>query len=355
MVMMCSKCVMDITAKEITFDEHGICNFCHIAQKELAGIDRHNWLKILDRVKQDGKKYDCIIGLSGGVDSSMALVRAVENGLRPMCFSVDNGWNDPRADENVMRLVEGLKVPFYRYVLDQREFKALQAAFLKAGVVNVEIPTDHVLMAVSYDMAKLYGVKWIISGGNVETESIMPASWSYTARDFVHIKDVCKLFGVKLKNIPTCSLLKYNYYKWIKRVRTLYILDYVGYNRQEAIKTLSEKFGYQPYGDKHCENVWTTWFQNFYLFEKWGIDKRKAFYSSLINSGQMTRSEALEELTKSPIYPKLGIESRVLAYPKHSHYDYKTDEKIWKFLATSIRQLRKPYRKLMKNTNSSVV
>lgn len=341
---ICSNCVMDVSAREITFDEKGVCNFCHQSQKALREISwvshKHALAKELDKIRR-GEKYDCLIGLSGGADSSYALLKLVELGLRPLCFSVDNGWNDPVADENIMRLVEGLKVPFYRYNIDLGKFKELQSAFIKAGVKNIEIPTDHILMAVSYEIASGYGIKTIISGGNVATESVMPPSWGYNARDLVHIKDIYKkMTGKKLKGLPTCSLLKWNYYKWIKKIKTFYLLDYFKYNREEAIKELSEKFGYKHPGKKHEESIWTRWFQSFYLFEKFGIDKRKAHYSSLINSGQMTRDEALALLEESPVYPELGIEKKVLKYKPHEYTDYKTDEKLFNWISRVVKALR---------------
>jgi len=341
---------MDKSAEEITFDENGVCNFCHIAKNEIidANVESQFTDYLIEDIKKDeiNKKYDCLIGLSGGVDSSYTLHKAVEFGLRPLCFSVDNGWNDPKADENIMRLVEGLKVPFYRYTIDTKKFVELQGAFMQAGQRNIEIPTDHILMATTLEMASKYNIKWILSGGNVATESIMPASWGYNARDLVHIKDVYrKMTGKKLTGLPVCSLLKWNYYKWIKKIKTLYLLDYVGYNRAKAIKILEDKYGWQDYGEKHGESVFTKWFQNYYLFEKFSIDKRKAHLSSLINSGQMTRNEALDELGKCPVYPEIGLEKRVMRYPKRSYKNFKTDEKLWKFLTTSIRLLKKLFRR----------
>ena len=323
---------MDRSAKEITFDADGVCNFCEIAQTELlnAKVARPNLINLLDTIKADGKgkDYDCLIGLSGGVDSSYLLHLAHQYGLRPLCFSVDNGWNDPKADENIMRIVETLKVPFYRHVLDQVKFRELQMAFLKAGLVNAEIPTDHVLMAFSFELAKDYGIKWILSGGNVATESIMPASWSYNARDLTHIKDVYRwATGKKLTGLPLCSLFRWNVYKWWYKIKTVYLLDYGDYNREEAIKILGDRYGYQSYGEKHCESTFTWWFQNYYLFEKFSIDKRKAHFSSLINSGQMTRETALELLQHSPVYPQIGLEKRVMGYRRGSHDEFTKD--VW--------------------------
>ena len=335
---------MDGSAKEIVVDENGRCNFCHTAQREikLAQKERTNLNKIIERIKKDGKKYDVLIGLSGGVDSSYALHNAVRLGLRPLCFFVDNSWNTPTSDENVMRLVEGLKVPFYRYVIDKKKFTELQGAFLRAGLINAEIPTDHVLMAASYDVARQYGIKWIISGGNVATESIMPASWSYPARDLVHIKDVYeKTTGKKLNGLPLCGIWRYNFYKWIKGIKTLYLLDYSDYNRAVAISILEDKYGWIDYGDKHCESIFTKWFQNFYLFEKFGIDKRKAHLSSEINSGQITKEEAIAQWEKRPEYPEIGLEAKVMKYPKREHSEFATDEALWNRMCKVVRFLRK--------------
>jgi len=338
----CVRCVLDKSAPEIVFDENGVCNFCHEAQGELRAlptfVDGVETREMLSKVKYTGlgRKYDCLIGLSGGVDSSYALHLAVQRGLRPLSYTIDNGYNDPKADENIMRLVETLKVPFYRYTIDLPKFRELQAAFMRAGLINIEIPTDHILMASSLEMAAKHNVKYIISGGNVATESIMPASWSYPARDLVHIKDVFrKQMKKRLSGLPVCSLLKWNWYRWVKGIKTVYILDYLGYNREEAIKVLESCYGYKPYGEKHCESTFTWWFQNFYLFEKFGIDKRKAHLSSLINSGQMTRSEALAVLGQNPVYPHLGIEQKVMAYPKGKHEDYKHD--LYPFISKLVR------------------
>lgn len=340
MQTQCKKCVMDISASDIIFNENG-CNFCAEAEKQIKNLPNPSdiW-EVVDKIKKDGKgkDYDVLVGLSGGVDSSYALHLCNSLGLRPLCFSIDNGWNDPKADENIMRLVETLKVPFYRYTIDIEKFRDLQSAFIKAGQKNLEIPTDHILMASTYEMADKYNIKWVISGGNVATESIMPASWGYNARDLVHIKDVYKkMTGKKLKGLPMCSLLKWNYYRWVKKTKLVYLLDYVDYNRQQAIEVLESIYGWKPYGEKHCENIFTWWFQNYYLFEKFGIDKRKAHLSSLIISGQITREEALSELEKNLVYPELGIEGKLLKYEARPYTDFKTDEKVYNFIRKIVK------------------
>lgn len=339
---------MDGSDVEITFDENGVCNHCLNAQASIKfnENEKKNLPKIIRDIKRSRRgKYDVLIGLSGGIDSSYTLHCLVRLGLKPLAFTIDNGWNDPIADENIMRLVETLKVPFYRYTIDIKRFRELQGAFIQAGLINLEIPTDHILMAASYEMANKYGIKWIISGGNTASESIMPASWSYPARDLVHIKDVYEKKTLrKLKDLPVCGLLKWNYYKWIKGIRTFYLLDYLTYTRKKAIILLEKTYGWKNYGEKHEESIFTKWYQNFYLFQKFHIDKRKAHYSSLINSGQMTRSEAKELLALEPIYPELGLEERIMKYKPHNHHDFKTDEWRFNLISKIIRQLPRTWR-----------
>lgn len=320
---ICSQCVMDTTAKEITFDENGVCNFCHQAEQALAEIATEKLVVGNPYIRP----YNCLIGLSGGVDSSYMLYLAVAFGWKPLAFTVDTGYNKAEADENILRLVEKFKVPLYRHVIDLEKFKELQSTFIKAGVRNIEIPTDHVLMAVSLKLAEENNIRVILSGGNVATESIMPPSWGYNARDLTHIKAIYKKFAKKtLTGLPMCGILKWNYYRWIRNIKTVYLLDTVAYHRKTAEEFLIKNFGFKSTGEKHEENYFTWWFQNFYLFTKFGIDKRKAHYSSMINSGQMNRKDAMNMLTASPIYPELGIEKLAMKYPKHEHTDYPMDK-----------------------------
>ena len=276
------------------------------------------------------------------MDSCTALHHVVRLGLRPLVFSMDNSFNDPKAEENILKLVETLKVPFFRYVLDLSKFKELQAAYLKAGVINIEATYDHVLMASTYEMAEQYNIKWIISGGNVSSESIMPMSWSFKSGDLRNLKAIYKwATGRKLTGLPVCGLFKWNYYKWLKGIKILYLLDYLDYKRIESEKMLEEKYGFQSTGEKHEENIFTRWYQSFYLFEKFSIDKRKAHYSSLINSGQLERTTALQLLEKSPVYPCLGIEKRIMSYTKHSHKDFSTNEWLFNLISDIVRSIRR--------------
>lgn len=347
---------MDITDKDIIFDHNGVCNYCLYAEKRKPFTK--SLYEIVEKMKREGigKKYDCLIGLSGGMDSSLALHYVIELGLRPMCFSIDNNWNSKLADENIMKMVETLKVPFYRYTLDKeatRSFYELQVAFLAASVPNAEIPTDHILGASLYKVAKEHKTKYIISGGNYANEGTMPFSWSYPARDLVHIKAIYKKFvGKKLKNIPMMSLWKYLICR--NRIETINLLDYYDYNQDGARKLLKEKYDWQDYGNKHCESKYTQWFQEYYLPRKFHIDKRKAHLTSLIHSGQITRDEALKELAV-PLSDHQDISreimtrfelppaqfDRMMGLPPMTYKDYENSQWQWKTVFGIIHWLRK--------------
>src|SRR3990167_4014931 len=324
MVKICQFCCMDTSAVEITFDEKGTCNFCtdwFIREKQRK-IDKQELPWIIYAIKKagKGKEFDCLLGLSGGVDSSLCLVYLLEQGLRPFCFSVENGYQTPEAQENIMRMVEGLKVPYYRYNIDLEEFKAVQKAFEESKTLNIEIPSDHLIMATTYEMARKYGIKWIIGGGNHATEGIMPASFGYNAKDLTFLKAV---YGKPIKNLPTISLLQYIWYRFVNKVKIVNLLDFYEYNREKAKKLLTERFGWKDYGDKHCESSYTKWFQEEYL-PRFGIIKDKAHYSTLICSGQMTRDEALKKLEGREI----GDEKSV------SHLRFRNSEHHWEMLAS---------------------
>lgn len=313
---------------EITFDTKGVCNHCLSFRENdrIRKLHKQELPWVIYSIKKAGvgKKYDCLIGLSGGIDSSYALHLALEQGLRPLAFQIDNSWNTAAADENVMNLVETLKVPFFRYTIDIGAFRAAQEAFIKAGIKNLEVLTDHILFASTYEMAAKYGIKYVITGGNLATESIMPASFGEDPRDLYWIKSVYKkITGKKLKGIPTISLIREQYLRLIKGIKFIPLLDYYEYNKAEAKQLLKEKYGWVDYGGKHEESKFTQWFQNFYLIQKWGLDKRKPHFSSLINSGQMTREAALHELAVGTVqYFDNGWENLARSSPKKSYADY---------------------------------
>lgn len=336
----CTHCIMTTNEDPtITFDTKGVCNHCHSFEErnKKRRIDKQELPWIVYEMKKAGrgKKYDCLLGLSGGVDSSMCLHYLIEQGLRPLCFSVDNGWQTPEAQENIMKLVEGLKVPYYRYNLNLEAFRDLQRAFIQSGLKNIEVPTDHVLMAATYEVARQYGIKYIISGGNLATESIMPEHFGYNARDLTHVRGVYKtITGKKLTGVPTISLLQYLWNRFIKKIKIVNLLDYYEYHREEAINLLTEKYGYKPYGEKHSESIFTKWFQDTYLYYFHGLDKRVPHYASLINSGQMKRQEALRLLQSQPkkTWLPFNMPTTVNGQPfqkKQSHIDFPNSEKWW--------------------------
>lgn len=343
---ICIRCVMDFSDPDIIFDKHGICNYCHAAAKAANGhrIDKTQLPWIIDYIKKRGrgKKYDVLLGLSGGVDSSTALRVIREHGLRPLTFSCDNLYNDPIADENIMNLVEGLKVPFYRYSINFSRFRELQEAFIKAGVKNVEICTDHIIYATAYEMASKYKIPTIISGGNWQGESIMPAAWGYSARDLRHIKSIYRKFtGKKLTGVPTLSMLKYLWYRNVKRIKVINLLDYCDYNPLKERERLAKLFQWKNYGAKHEESKFTKWFQNVYLPEKFGIDKRKPHLSSLIHSGCTTRQQALVELAKPLEKVEMRFDFDWRSIPAKEHEEYPMNEHWWKAWGKFFKVLNK--------------
>jgi hypothetical protein len=338
---ICKKCLMDDSIKGVSIGEDGVCNLCK------------TWERIEERRMKETEKLPAIyeklkkgfiIGLSGGVDSSSCLdLLVVGKGIRPkLAFSMDNGWNNPLADENVKRLIDHFKIPFYKYNINLDRFKELQQAFLESGVPNIEIPTDHILMAVSYEMAVKNKVKYIVGGGNHASEGIMPESWSYRSGDLKQMRAIYKKFtGKRLRGLPTCGLLKFNYYKWIRGIKVVNLLDYyIEYNKENSKNILEMAYGWQDYGGKHEESIYTQWFQNCYLPVKFKIDKRVAHYSSLINSGQISREAAIKKLEEPLTFkPIISVED-FMKYPIHSHSDYPNNQKLYDFLCKVVRFIR---------------
>jgi len=322
---MCTRCVMDTTAEEIAFDAQGVCSFCHYFDREVKPIlDRARsgeGRKVLERIVEaikrsgQGKPYDSVLGISGGTDSSYLAYLARQLGLRPLVVHVDTGWNTPESERNVKSLVSRLGFDLEIIRVDWEEMRDLQIAFYKASVKNCEIPQDHAFLAALYKKAAEIGVHYILTGGNFATESILPRSWGFNAADLRHILAIQRRFGTRpLRKFPTMSFWeRYVYYPFIRKIMEVRPLNYIPYNRAEAKRILMEQFSWQDYGLKHYESVLTRFYQGYYLPTKFGIDKRKAHFSSLILSGQMTREEALEELKKPP-YPSDELLQKDKAY-----------------------------------------
>lgn len=313
-LQVCTRCVMDTTAEEITFDARGVCSFCQRfdvdIKPRLESVTVDEGKRRLDitlagiRKLGDGKPYDSILGLSGGTDSSYLAHLAVQNGLRPLAIHVDMGWNTTESGQNVRRMVDRLGLDLQTITIDFDVMRRLQIAFYRASVRNCEIPQDHAFLEVLYSQAAAHGVKVILTGGNVATESILPRSWGYNAGDARHLRAIHRKCGEgSLRDYPTLGFFRrYVYYPLLRGIKEVRLLNFVPYNRRKAREILMETYGWVDYGSKHFESVLTRFFQGHYLVAKFGIDKRKAHLSSLILSGQTTRDEALEELKKPP-YP----------------------------------------------------
>lgn len=341
---------MDNSATEITFDSEGVCNFCNQYKKQAEGLrESGEFYKMIQKLKEGG----CVIGLSGGMDSSMVAYILRTSGVKPIVVSFDNHWNSEKADENIKRIVKKYNDwTLITYKIDFDEFLDLQHSFVKAGVRNIEIPTDHAITALLYKVANEYDCKYIATGGNVVTEAIMPESWGYYAQDLKYIKGIHKRFGsVPLRSFPTMSLRDWLYYTFVKRIKTLPALDYIDYNKEVAEDILKHEFGFEPYGEKHWESDFTKWFQTFYLPSKFGIDKRKAHYSTLINSGQMTRRQALEMLKDRPEPPMIVEKFRlnkINVDDKKTYRDYPNNSWIFKEDSPARSIIRRIYRTFVK-------
>lgn len=349
---------MDTSDPQITFDENGKCDFCENFYSTIQpswhpdAEGKEELLQIAEKIKTAAKekKYDCIIGLSGGVDSSFLVYVATEiMGLRPLIFTVDSGWNLNVAVENIEKIVKTQKLDLYTEVVNWQEMKDLQLAFLKSQVPYQDLPQDHVIFAGLYNYAAKNGIKYVLTGGNISTECVKPPfEWTYI-NDMTLIKDIHEKFGkIPLKTFPLCSMLKNRlYYRGIKGIKVIKALDYIHYEQEDALKLLEEKFGYERYKNKHYENIFTRWYEGYYLPHKFGYDKRRCYFSSLILTGQMTREEALKEIAENPydekqamedkeyIAKKLGISikemNEIIAGENKTYRDYKNQASMLNF------------------------
>lgn len=303
---VCARCIMDDTVQGITFDENGVCTFCHIhdeieAAHALGEGTTQKLNDIITKIKKDGKskKYDCIVGISGGRDSTYTLYSAVKLGLRPLAVHFDNGWNSDSAVQNIKNACKTLGVDLHTHVADWDEFRDLQRAFLKASVPDAEVPTDWVIFSVLFKEAAREGVKYIIHGHSFRTEGTTPLTWTYM--DGRYVSYIQKKFGTKkIKSFPVMTMFKYIYYTFFKHIRQIRLLYYLPYNESEILEKLTKELGWKNYGGKHHESKYTGFFQSYILTRKFSIDKRKLHYSALLRSGQMTRDEALEKVKVDP-------------------------------------------------------
>lgn len=308
---ICTRCIMDTSDPEIEFDLNGHCNHCTaaIARMEaqlLPNIQREQALQQLAiKIKAEGrgKEYDCIIGVSGGVDSTMVAYIVKKLGLRPLAVHLDNGWNSELAVDNIKRTIERLDIELYTHVVNWEEFRDLQLCFLRASVANCETPTDHAIFALLFKMAAKVGTRFILTGSNLATEAIMPYAWGHYSQDLRHIKALHKQFGGSpLKTLPRISLGDYFYYVFFKRIRQIPFLNFIDFHKDQAKELLARELDWRDYGGKHYESVWTRFFQGYYLPTKFGYDKRRAHLSTMICSRQISRQDALSSM-EMPAYP----------------------------------------------------
>jgi len=345
---------MDTTDPDIVFDENGFCNHCTGAIAKLNSYplnlkkeEKDRELeKIVKKILKTGKnkKYDCAVGVSGGADSSYTLYLVKKLGLRPLAVHVDNGWNSELSVINIEKLLSKLEVDLHTFVLDWDEFKDLQLSFLKSSTPDLEIPTDHALIAALYYVASKYNIKYIISGHNLVTESIAVPKWSHGHYDWRYIKNIQKKYGTKkLKKFPNLSMFKILYEQVFRGITMIRILNYVSdYNKKEIVEFLGKEFGWKNYPTKHGESVYTYFIQSYILPKKFNYDKRRMHLSNLICAGQITREEALEKLKENLftenelkeminyVCDKLDITiqefNELMSLPNKNYYDYPSYE-----------------------------
>lgn len=308
---ICTRCIMDTSDPVIQFDERGVCNHCRTyeeREKQELFYNENGQRKLevlVNRIKEEGKgkEYDCLIGVSGGVDSTFLAYQVKKLGLRPLALHLDNGWNSELSIGNIENILKKLGIDLYTHVINWEEFKDLQLSFLRSSVPNCEIPTDHAVVSLFFKVASEKKIRYLIRGGNLVTEGILPSSWGYDAKDLRHIKAIYKRFGKgKLKTLPRIGLCGWAYYTFVKKLKFIPLLNYIPYNKDEAKKLIMKELGWRDYGGKHYESIYTRFFQGYILPTKFGFDKRRAHLSTLICSGQLTRDAALEEMKKDP-YP----------------------------------------------------
>ena len=357
---------MDTTDSAIVFDERGVCDHCNTFHSKVkphwhTGERGERELReLVAQIKASGKgkDFDCIIGMSGGIDSSYLTYIATEFGLRPLVFHVDAGWNSQEAVNNIEKLVDKLGLDLYTEVIDWAEMRDLQLAYFKSGVPHIDTPQDHAFFATMYKFAEKHDIKYILTGANLSTECIRnPIEWMYYQSDSIQLKDIHGQFGTRpLVNYPTTSILRHKIWlPYVKGIKVVRPLNSVEYDKAAAVKLLTEKFGWQPYPQKHFESRFTRFYEGYWLPKKFGFDTRKVQFASLIVTGQMTRDEALEKL-KTPaldeatvrqefeyVANKLGITTDELqSYmdaPNKTYKDYRSQEAFYMLGARVMKAL----------------
>lgn len=365
---ICNRCVMDTSDSKIKFNEDGICDHCITFDKEILpnwnyGINKQKEVKeIVKKIKKRsaGNEFDCILGLSGGIDSSFLLHLVVtEYNLRPLVFHVDGGWNSQLATNNIEKLIDKLNLELYTHVVNWNEMQDLQLSFFKSGVPHIDVPQDYAFFSTMYNFASKYNVKTIVTGGNFSTECVRnPKEWMYYQSDTIQLKDIQKKHGKrKLKEYQLTNILWHKLWlPYIKGVKLIRLIDYMPYNKKEAENILVNNYGFQTYPQKHFESRFTRFYESYWLYERFGYDTRRVQLSSLILTNQMTREEALKELETAPydkeniihefeyVANKLNISTGELRnyfnMPLKTYGDYKNQENLYNLGAQVLKSLK---------------
>lgn len=369
-MQVCKRCIMDnVNDPDLVFDQNGICNHCHNFDRAIAALPvgaaaKRDFDNLVNEIKTygKGKAYDCIIGVSGGVDSTYLAYVAKQQGLRALLVHCDNGWNSELSVKNIENICSVTGFDLYTLVLDWEEIRDIQLSFIKANVVDVELPYDYALIVTTYKAALKYGIKHVLTGHNVITEgTYLPRSWRHDKMDIVNIKAIHKKFGhIPFKTFPYFSFVRQFFID--RRLKYVYLLNYTDYNKEAVKNLIKEKMGWRDYGGKHYENIFTRFYQGYILKEKFHIDKREFHLSVLVQSGQMTRDEALREYAlpgyneaqmkedREYVIKKFGFTEaefdNYIKGPNKKHSDYPTLQKYWDMYFKMVKIFR-PFKRML--------
>ena len=375
----CARCVMDTTVPDITFDDNGVCNYCTEFLGRSSRIihevpaDKEARLQeLVGRVKASGKgkSYDCIVGVSGGVDSSWTLVEVKRLGLRPLAVHIDNGWNSELGQNNIANLVRGLGVDLYTHVIDWVEYRELMQAFFDADVIDVELLYDNAMLALNYQQAAKYRLKYILAGTNQATEGMrMPPGWNWFKYDKKNIVSLAKRHGMKgLDTLPAIGTIGFVWNHFVRGVQWTSFPDYLSYNKFQALDSLETDYGYKRYPFKHYESVFTRFYQGYILPRKFGVDKRVLHLATLVAAGQLTREEALKGLVGIPYTTEAELQADVMYFlkkmkwiakdletylnrPEVSHAEYPSERPLWDALVKMFKTVSDTQRILDRKQN----
>jgi N-acetyl sugar amidotransferase len=354
----CTRCLYDEYTPRITFDERGVCSYCAMYDRMDAdhptGAEGEQRLRaIAGQIREAGKrnKYDCVVGVSGGCDSSYTLYLAKQLGLRPLAVHFDNTWNSTTATENLRNVLKGLDIDLYTYVVDNEEYDDIYRAFLEAGVIDIEAPTDIGLAAVIYRAASKFGIQYTLEGHSFRTEGISPLGWLYM--DGKYIQSVHRRHGrLRMKTFPNMTLTSFLYWTAVKQIKKIRPLYYVDYHKEDAKALLTRELGWKWYGGHHLENRFTAFYHSYFIPRRWGLDFRVLGYAGLVRAGQITRQEGLALLAEPPylepdllqyVKKRLGYSEaefeRVMSLPKRTFREYQTYKKTFERLKPLFRIL----------------